>query len=161
MKRSLLTQFISLILLAHSLMACEPEKIADYSLAIQFLTEGEGAPENADTIVITVWGYSHQWADQAATKIKEVSFHDVAFGEAILVEFMHSDLEIVKPQTGEENEFDYYISFDIDVDGDGRVCNGDLVWNYDRTDMIFLNETDTGLQDLDIHVAIETDVPCR
>jgi len=114
----------------------EPEVIeytvpppADFNLELS-LSSDQIDSELAETdplpmVRFTIWAYDQIVADVAATKIKVEEFPLRPQAVSYPLRFNREDLQAIEIQSDTQDQVRYYISLDIDVDGDGESCNGD------------------------------------
>jgi len=86
--------------------------------------------ESLPNVVFTVWGFDELVADVSASEIFSSEFPLRPQSVPYPLRFSASDFESIEFQSGQPEAVKYYITFGIDVDGDGNVCNGDFRQNY-------------------------------
>ena len=86
--------------------------------------------ESLPSVVFTVWGFDELVADVSASEISSSEFPLRPQSVPYPLRFSASDFEAIEFQTGRPEAMKYYITFGIDVDGDGSVCNGDFRQDY-------------------------------
>ena len=92
----------------------------------------------------TIWAYDQIAADVSATKIKVEEFPLRPQSVSYPLRFNREDLQAIEIQSDRQDEVRYYISLDVDVDGDGETCNGDFRQNLEvaRPEFFPLTRTD-------------------
>ena len=103
---------------------------ADYNLELGLSSDQiDSVLTKTDPLPIvrfTIWAYDQIVADVAATKIKVEEFPLRPQAISYPLRFNREDLQAIEIQSDTQDEVRYYISLDIDVDGDGESCNGDF-----------------------------------
>lgn len=84
-------------------------------------------------VIFTVWGYDELVADVSATQVKVDEFPLRPESIPYYIRFSNTDLQSVEFRSGQENFMKYYITVAVDVDGDGKICNGDFRQDYTQS----------------------------
>ncbi|MEM7376174.1 MAG: hypothetical protein AAF460_01590 [Pseudomonadota bacterium] len=91
---------------------------------------------------ITVYGYDRMVADVAATPLLSV-VEPVPASATLVLHVDDTDFQRIAFQTGVTATLGHYLDVDLDVDGDGRVCGGDLSQDFGASPMVFFRYDDT------------------
>jgi len=94
-------------------------------------------------VYFTIWGYDNFVADVAATAILKTTVPVKPISETYELRFSSEDLDTVEYQSGGEDSLGYYVTFYVDVDNDGRRCNGDYRQDFDLLEPQFFSASDT------------------
>ena len=86
--------------------------------------------DSLPSVVFTVWGFDELVADVSASEISSSEFPLRPQSVPYPLRFSASDFEAIEFQTGQSEAMKFYVTFGIDVDGDGSVCNGDFRQDY-------------------------------
>jgi hypothetical protein len=132
----------------------------DYVVHLNLKSESPVSFNDSSRIKIIVWGYSHFVADAPATNLLTVDTTITSISQAFTLSFRKEDFQKVAYRTGQAGEFGYYFSFNIDINYDGQICNGDYRQDFDKTDLTFFNESDTGEKSLAVSITRDTSGIC-
>ena len=122
------------------------EADADYRLTLDLAADRPVNLSSRSKIKLTVWGYDQRIADQAPTALATETFSLPSLEASPTISFAEEDLLAVEPSSGQGDQLAYFITFDLDADGDGQVCLGDYRQNYNRTNTRFYGRDDDGQQ---------------
>jgi len=89
--------------------------------------------ESLPQVVFKVWSFDEMVADVAATNIAVSEFPLRPQSVAYTLRFSASDLQAVEFSSGATEAMRYYVTFGVDVDRDGKICNGDYRQDYNVT----------------------------
>ncbi len=151
----MLSRFCLITLILILFISCNDSERSDekdYRLNIQFLSDEQVDFNDSSFVKIKLWGYSNRVADAPATNLQTKTAGISSLDDIFLIEFNEDDFQAIEYKAGTDEEFEFYISFYIDTDNDGQICSNDYRWNYDKTDMMFFNQTETGENDLNIYI---------
>lgn len=133
------------------------EADASYRLTLDLEAD---APVNLDErskIRVVVWGDDALIADEPPTTLVNEVLPLPSLDVNPSVTFEEEDLLALDLSTGPNARLGYFLSFDIDADGDGRVCVGDYRQDFDRTETRFYEKDDTGEQVQEMFIVEITD----
>ena len=125
---------------------------ADYTLRIKFLSDLPVLLDKNAKVEVVVYGSSKLVADAPATIIKTQTVPLKSLEDPVVISFSKEQLKTVTPRANRENEFRYYFRFKLDANGDDQTGVGDYSWDFQKTNMLFFDENQTGLQDIQIYL---------
>ena len=112
----------------------EVPPVADYNIDIMLRNDAIDRQlikqESLPAVTFTVWGFDDLAADVAATEIHKSEFPLRPQSVPYPLRFDESVFQSIEFQSGRPEAVKYYITFGVDVDGDGGVCNGDFRQDY-------------------------------
>lgn len=88
------------------------------------------AMQDSPQVTFTVWGYDELAADTSASSLLVSSYDLRPQSVPYYLRFSESDLQSIEYQSGSANSLRFYITMNVDVDGDGQICNGDFRQDY-------------------------------
>ena len=128
------------------------EANATYEMNLQFKSDTNVALDKHSKVRVKVWGYDELVADAASTNLIDQTFDLPNLAVRPVVSFAEEDLLSVNPSSGTGEALRYFVTFAIDVNGDGRVCIGDYRQDYDKTDLMAFTREDVGSQNLNVFI---------
>jgi len=111
-----------------------PPSVSDYNLEFRLVSDQLDdllVVEPRPTVSYTLWAYDQLVADVSATEIKVVEFELRPQAAPYLLQFNKEDLEAIELKSDVQDAVRYYVTMNVDVDGDGVSCNGDFRQNLD------------------------------
>jgi len=111
-----------------------PPSVSDYNLEFRLVSDQLDdllVVEPRPTVSYTLWAYDQLVADVSATEIKVVEFELRPQAASYLLQFNKEDLEAIELKSDVQDAVRYYVTMNVDVDGDGVSCNGDFRQNLD------------------------------
>ena len=101
------------------------------------------APE-LPKVIFTVWGFDELAADVSATELKVSEFELRPQSVPYYLRFNASKLQLIEFQSGSNENLKYYVTLGVDMDGDGKFCNGDYRQDYSlaRPERFKITQTD-------------------
>jgi hypothetical protein len=159
----MLKHLLSLAAIGFLLMSCDsplqPDTY-DYTLHVNLESDIPIAFNDSSKINIKVWGYSRFVADAPATNLITLDTTISSINQVYTLSFRKEDFERVTYRSGQAGEFGYYFSLNIDMNGDGQICSGDYRQDFDKTDIVFFDESDTGEKSLAVYITRDTSGIC-
>lgn len=143
------------------LFSCDPSVRPvdnDYVLHLKMKSDTPVTFADSSRIKIKLWAYSKNVADAPATNLSTIDTIISSIDRVFTISFTKADFQRVTYQSG--NDFGYYVSFDIDINNDGQICDEDYQWDYSKTAMMFFDQSETGVKDLDIYITHVTSGVC-
>jgi len=112
----------------------EVPEVADYNIDItlrdDLIDNKLIMLESLPKVVFTVWGFDELVADVSASEILKSEFPLRPQSVPYPLRFDASELQSIEFQSGQPDAIKYYVTFGVDVDGDGSICNGDFRQDY-------------------------------
>lgn len=108
--------------------------------------------ESLPLVRFTVWGFDELAADVSATKIAGAEYDLRPELNAYPLRFDAMDFKAIEFQSGSPEALKYYITLEVDVDRDGKACNGDYRQNFNVTRQVFFS-TDRTMVERSIEIA--------
>lgn len=125
-----------------------PPAAADYNVNLklgnELIDNRLMSLESPPKVTFTVWGFDELAADVSATELKVSEFELRPQSVPYFLRFGEADLQLIEFRSGDADSLKYYITMGVDVDGDGRICNGDFRQDYSlsQPERFSVNETE-------------------
>lgn len=133
------------------------EADASYKLTLNLEADAPVSLDERSKIRVVVSGDDNLIADEPPTTLVDEILPLPSLDVNPSVAFEEEDLLALDYSSGPNAQLSYFLSFDIDADGDGRVCVGDYRQDYDRAETRFYDRDDTGEQTQELFIVEITD----
>jgi len=130
---------------------------ASYELTLDLRSDMPVTLGEQSKIRIVVSGDDEFIADEAPTTLVDEVIPLPTLDAKLSVAFEEESLLALDYLSGPGALLGYSMSFVIDADGDGQVCVGDYRQDFDRTEIRFYEQADTGEQVQEIYLLQITD----
>jgi len=129
---------------------------ADYNLELQLKSELiDVLMQSANGVAkvqFTVWAYDELAADVSATQIAVDEFTLRPQSVSYPLRFNKEAFEMIEFRSGNEDALKYYVTLNVDTNGDGAVCDGDLRQDFSNVRPEFFSVNDTEInRAIEIH----------
>ena len=98
-----------------------------------YLGGAEAVASNHSQLVYRLYGYDPLLADVAATLVFERSIVLSSLPTSVTLEWPLDAESSIRPPVSGAGSAEFYIKFNVDLDMDGQLCNGDLEQDYSQT----------------------------
>lgn len=141
-------------------VSCTHRDESDYHLLIGFTSTSAVTFSSASRVKIQLWAHSKLVADAPATNLQTTLFPINNLNQSFDIRFDKADFDRVEFKSGEPNEFGYYITFAIDVNGDSSICAGDYMQDFDAHQQTHFDMLEDGRKNLTLSIKPVTDTTC-
>lgn len=133
----------------------------DYILNVEIIGPSDSCLPQENIVNVQLFGFDEFVADTVANSLlgewKKIAWQGDDYFQ---VGFNDADWINVEPQSGGENALFYYIHIESDLNGDGNICNGDLVRDFDVSPELEFFSSSQKLALLSIQMKTIDDVLC-
>ena len=125
--------------LAGALPACDPGSGAQGTTELALSSREKFSLSENSRALVLLWGYDRTLADAGATLISR--FNQSASKLPLKLDVPANPHELIDQGLGPvaQHNAKFYFNVFIDLDGDGQICMGDLVQDYDAADQQFFD----------------------
>jgi len=108
----------------------------DYQMDIALVHPSGQCLPASTKVSYTIYGYDRYIADVSATVLGQWLSVPVHSGDFFRIGLQVAAFNDIEYQSGAPDAFAYYSSIEVDSNGDGKICNGDLAQDYDARDFM-------------------------
>jgi hypothetical protein len=159
MKYKMLQGIFALALILGCDSTIDP-KDNDYSINVKFVSDSAMEFGDSSYVKIRLYGYSERVADAPATKLKSITYKIDSLAQTFSIQFNESDFNTITFKSGEANEFNYYLHFEIDVDNDSKIGHNDFIQDYTKSEFTSYSQSDKGFKELTFYLDAPAESSC-
>ncbi len=131
------------------------DPVDSLSYNIQLVGQEDVELDSAN-IKVKLYGTDRNVADNQATLISETVLELDRIPSSIDLTWPENAYQLIdEPPVNAKEDATYYLNITIDSDGDGIVCSGDLMRDFDETPFFTMNEMPT--ESLEFNVTVISD----
>ncbi|MBN2694061.1 hypothetical protein JXR93_05320 [bacterium] len=108
-------------------------------LVVTIVSDSKLKFNSKSKIKFTLYGYNSRMADVSATELFKYTKKIDKIPMRFELPFEENLSEKIEYKSSSKADFKYYLTFTIDVNGDGFVDSKDYRQNYDKSDQIFVS----------------------